>query len=52
MHGAIAEAALGHPSPSRHLSIHGLQDSPNLIDIEGSSPYLLDKLKGPRLGPF
>jgi len=29
MHGAIAEAALGHPFPSRHLSIHGLQDSHN-----------------------
>ena len=38
---SIAEAALGHPYPSRHLFIHGLQDSHNLIDIEGSNPNSL-----------
>ena len=49
MHGVIAEAALGHPSPSRHLSIHGLQDSPNLIDI-GFEPVSARQIKRTPIG--
>ena len=52
MQGAIAEAALGHPCPTRHLSIHGLQDSHNLIDIEGLNPFSTRQIKKAPNGAF